>query len=80
MLTVDLDCEIRLNCLSQKDVRCRRGKQPNGACLYVKLRPPASYPSLSQILMEPDIDMGATSDHFSCRSFGLQYLGMHLTL
>lgn len=35
----------------------------------MQLRPPASYPSLSQSLMELDIDTGVTSDHSSCRIF-----------
>jgi len=49
--------EIRLNCLSAvKSRQNGRGKQQNAACLHIKLRPPASYASLSESSTLNDLD------------------------
>jgi len=49
--------EIRLNCHSPaKRGQSPRGKQQNGACLHVKLRPPASHSSLSETSTVHDLD------------------------
>jgi len=62
-----IETDIRLNCqLSAKRGQNGRGKQQNWACLHVRLRPPASYSSLSESSTRINSDEDLQSNTSSC--------------